>query len=221
MIIARGEFLEAGFYDPMIEAVAVMFNTIKTEDQGMRILDLGCGEGYYCRKIASYCHFGEQIILHGIDISKFAISSAAKKQPDARFIVASSKRLPYPDQYFDFVLIIFAPSDDDELKRVLKSAGHLLIVTAGPRHLWQLKELIYTEVKEHTTGSLLPQGFKLLTEQWFSFKITPNPRQRMALLQMTPFVWRASEIVQQSIHNASELEIEIDFILTMAIRSAE
>jgi 23S rRNA (guanine745-N1)-methyltransferase len=220
MMIARREFLEAGFYESMAKAVAMMIDANTTIGQSMRLLDLGCGEGYYSRKIAFYCNHSKQIALHGVDIAKFAIAAAAKKQLNARFIVASSNRLPYTDQYFDFVLRVFAPSDDDELKRVLKSSGHLLIVTPGSRHLWQLKEFIYAEVKEHSTESLVPQGFERLTAQRISYKISPTPQQRMALLQMTPFAWRANESVQQSLNSVSELDIETDFILTLAIKTA-
>ena len=221
IMIARREFLEAGFYEPMAKAVAMMIDADKTESQSMRLLDMGCGEGYYSRKIALYCNHSEQIALHGIDIAKFAIAAAAKKQPNARFVVASSNRLPYTDQYFDFVLRVFAPSDDDELKRVLKPSGHLLTVTPGPRHLWQLKEFIYAEVKEHASESLIPLGFERLSAQRISYKITPNPQQRIALLQMTPFAWRANESAQQALNSVAVLEIETDFILTLSVKIAE
>jgi 23S rRNA (guanine745-N1)-methyltransferase len=220
MMLARREFLEAGFYEPMARAVAMMIDASKADDQSIRLLDLGCGEGYYSRKMADFCKHREQIALHGIDIAKFAIAAAAKKQPDARFIVASSNRLPYPDQYFAVVLRVFSPSDDDELKRILTSSGHLLTVTPGPRHLWQLKEFIYAEVTEHASESTVPQGFKRLSAQRISYKITPDPRQRMALLQMTPFAWRANESVQQSLSNVSDLDIETDFILTLSTKTA-
>jgi 23S rRNA (guanine745-N1)-methyltransferase len=220
MLIARREFLEAGLYEPMAKAVAMMIDANRTKGQGVRFLDLGCGEGYYSRKIAFYCNDSEQIILHGVDIAKFAIAAAAKKQANARFIVASSNRLPYTKRYFDFVLRVFAPSDDDELKRVLKTSGLLLTVTPGPRHLWQLKEFIYAGVKEHASECPMPQDFERLNAQRISYKITPNPQQRMALLQMTPFAWRASASIQQFLNNVSELEIETDFILTLAIKTA-
>jgi len=118
------------------------------------------------------------------------------------------------------VLRVFAPSNDDELKRVLKPSGLLLTVTPGPRHLWQLKEFIYADIKEHAPEAVLPQGFERLTEQRISYKITPNPEQRIALLQMTPFAWRANESVQQAIKQVADLEIETDFILTLAIKTA-
>lgn len=214
MIQARREFLEAGYYEPMAEAVAMMIDA----NQPKHLLDLGCGEGYYSRKIEAFCI--SKMMLHGIDIAKFAVAASAKKQPDARFIVASSNRLPYADQYFDFVLRVFAPSNDDELKRVLKASGFLLTVTPGPRHLWQLKEFIYAEVKEHALESELPQGFERIDMQRISYKIAPNPQQRIALLQMTPFAWQANESVRQAIKDVAELEIETDFILTLAIKTA-
>jgi hypothetical protein len=64
----------------------------------------------------------------------------------------------------------------------------------------------------------LLQDFERLFSKRISYKISPNPKQRMALLQMTPFAWRANENVQQAINAASELEIETDFILTLAVK---
>ncbi len=214
MMQARREFLAAGYYEPMAKAVA----TLVAANQPKHLLDLGCGEGYYSRKIEDYC--ARQMSLHGVDIAKFAIAAAAKKQPNAQFIVASSNRLPYADRYFDFVLRVFAPSNDDELKRVLKPSGFLLMVTPGPRHLWQLKQFIYAEVKEHALASELPLGFERIDRQRLSYKIAPNPQQRIALLQMTPFAWRANESAQQAIKDSAQLEIETDFILTLALKTA-
>jgi len=214
MMQARREFLEAGYYEPVAKTVAMMVKT----SQPTHLLDIGCGEGYYSRKIAAHC--SNLMMLHGVDIAKFAIRAAAQKQANARFIVASSNRLPYADQYFDFVLRVFAPSNDDELRRILKPSGLLLTVTPGPRHLWQLKELIYAEVREHALENVVPQGFERIDSQRVSYKIAPNPQQRIALLQMTPFAWRANESVRQAIKDAEQLDIETDFILTLAIKTA-
>ncbi|MGR9014068.1 MAG: 23S rRNA (guanine(745)-N(1))-methyltransferase [Gammaproteobacteria bacterium] len=213
MIQARREFLEAGYYEPMAKALALMVEARLP----INMLDLGCGEGYYSRTMETHC--SNAMMLHGVDIAKFAVAAAAKKQPTARFIVASSNRLPYANQYFDFVLRVFSPSKDDELQRVLKPSGHLLTVTPGPRHLWQLKQFIYAEVQEHTLENIVPQGFHRIDMQRISYKISPNPQHRNALLQMTPFAWRANENVQQVIKDAAELEIETDFILTLMVKT--
>jgi 23S rRNA (guanine745-N1)-methyltransferase len=213
MMQARREFLEAGYYEPLAKAVTMLIDA----NQPKHLLDLGCGEGYYTRKIEAYS--AHPLELQGIDIAKVAIAAAAKKQPNARFIVASSNRLPYAAEYFDWVLRVFAPSNDDELKRVLKPSGLLLTVTPGPRHLWQLKQFIYTEVREHALESAVSQGFERIDIQRINYKITPNPQQRMALLQMTPFAWRTDEKVRQAIKEAEGLEIETDFILTLAVKT--
>jgi 23S rRNA (guanine745-N1)-methyltransferase len=221
MLVARRHFLESGCYEPMAKAVAMMIDTCQSTIEVFQLLDLGCGEGYYSRKIKEFCKKPETIALQGIDIAKYAIATAAKKQPNAQFVVASSNRLPYIDEYFDFILRVFAPSDDDELKRVLKSTGYLLTITPGPRHLWQLKSFIYSEVKDHSQENLVPPNFEQLTAQRISYKITPTVDQRMALLEMTPFYWRASENNQLALASASELEIEIDFVLTLSVKASD
>jgi 23S rRNA (guanine745-N1)-methyltransferase len=66
-----------------------------------------------------------------------------------------------------------------------------------------------------------PQGFNNINTQRISYKITPNSLQRLALLQMTPFAWQANETVQQAIKDADGLDIETDFILTLAIKTPD
>lgn len=217
MLGARRAFLEAGYYEPMARAVALTIAAETSEGQTMRLLDVGCGEGYYGRNISAFC---SRLELHGVDIAKAAVAAAAKKLPMARYIVASSNRLPYADGYFDSLLRVFAPSNEDELKRILKPSGRVLIVTPGPRHLAQLKAFIYSEVREHAEEIALPQGFERLGTQRISYRITPDRMERAALLQMTPFAWRANESMREAIDEPETLSIEADFILTLATKAA-
>ena len=216
MMRSRRHFLEAGFYQPMAKALAEIVDKSAVDISPMHILDMGCGEGYYSRQIEQLSTHSESLDLHGIDIAKNAIFAAAKKQANARFIVASNKRLPYADNYFDLIFRVYAPSNDSEITRILKPSGLLLTVTPGPRHLWQLKEFIYKEVKEHNIEPILPMGFKSLESSRVSYTIKPDQEQRMALLQMTPFAWRAKGEAMHNIQHAKGLVIETDFILTLA-----
>lgn len=220
MMRARRNFLEAEFYQPMAQALTNIIDQHMPENATMRILDVGCGEGYYCRQIEALSEHPDHLDLHGIDIAKNAIFAAAKKQQNARFIVASNKSMPYADQYFDLLLRVYAPSSDKEITRLLKPNGLLLTVTPGPRHLWQLKEFIYQEVKEHPVEVALPADFTQIDSQRISYKIKPDQDQRMALLQMTPFAWRANAETQNNIKRANELDIETDFILTLAVKNS-
>lgn len=221
MMRSRRHFLEAGFYQPLAESLASMIDKHATENSTMRILDMGCGEGYYSRQIEALCKKSTNLELHGLDIAKNAIFAAAKKQANAHFIVASNKRMPYADHYFDLIMRIYAPSNDAEIERLLKPNGLLLFVTPGPRHLWQLREFIYKEVKLHDIDISLPKGFEQIESQRISYKIKPDQQQRMALLQMTPFAWRAKGDVKNSIQLANGLEIETDFILTLAVKKQD
>lgn len=216
MMRARRNFLEAGFYQPMALAITQVIDKHIPANATMHILDVGCGEGYYSRQIEACTKHPNNIDLHGIDIAKNAIFAAAKKQTNARFIVASNKSMPYASQYFDLLLKVYAPSNDKEIIRLLKPNGLLLTITPGPRHLWQLKEFIYQKVKEHTVEVSLPEGFTQTESQRISYTIQPDQEQRMALLQMTPFAWRANAATQKKIQHANKLEIETDFILTLS-----
>ncbi len=219
MMRARRNFLEAGFYQEMAKAITAMIDHHRTTDAMMHILDMGCGEGYYSRQIELHSKDSVHLDLHGIDIAKNAILAAAKKQARARFIVASNKRMPYADHYFDLLLRVYAPSNDAEVQRLLKPGGLLLIVTPGPRHLWQLREFIYKDVKAHHTDIALPKHFSQIDSQQITYKIQPDPDQRMALLQMTPFAWRANQEILAQIKQADNLEIEVDFLLTLSKNS--
>ena len=219
MLTARRLFLEADFYEPLARAIALMIDTVQPLTPKAHILDLGCGEGYYARKIIELCKRPEHIQLYGNDISKFAMTAAAKKQKTAQFIVASSNKLPYATDTFDIVYRVFAPSDATELLRLIKPAGYLLTVTPGPRHLWQLKEHIYTAVTEHTEDAEIPPGFTPITSQRVSYKISPDAAHREALLEMTPFAWSASEAIKDTLKRLKELDIEADFIVTLSVKS--
>jgi 23S rRNA (guanine745-N1)-methyltransferase len=220
MLNARRAFLETGHYRPLAQAIAAMVFAQQPATPALRVLDVGCGEGYYDRQLSQLCPPNQPLELHGADIAKTAIVAAAKKLPTARYIVASSNRLPYPDQYFDVLLRVFAPSNDAELLRLLKPAGRLLIVTPAPRHLTQLKAIIYAQAREHAEAIDLPVGFERLDSQRISYIITPDRTERAALLQMTPFAWRANKNSQQALTEPEELHIEADFILTLATKTA-
>ena len=216
MLQARQQFLAAGYYQPLAEAIAQLLDSQIPDGTASRLLDLGCGEGYYSRQLASRTGSHRTIEFHGVDIAKFAIASAAKQHRNGHFVVASTQRLPYPNAYFDILLRVFAPSNATEMLRVLKPDGLMLLVTPGPRHLWQLKEFIYAEVKEHALEAELPEQCHVVSQQRCQYRITPTSEHRMTLLQMTPFAWRANLEAQARIAAAEQLEIETDFVLTLA-----
>lgn len=163
MMQARRAFLDAGHYQPLRETVAAVLGE-KLTDNATCMLDIGCGEGYYTATFAAVAR-EKGAETFGLDVSKVAIRAAAKRYCAVTFCVASSHRLPFDDGSMDAVVRIYAPCKADELARVVKVGGWVITVTPGPRHLMELKGLIYEEVRLHAPHSEQLAGFTLKQEQ--------------------------------------------------------
>ena len=133
MVAARRRFLGAGHYQTLADAL------IQTMGHPQRLADLGCGEGYFT---AALCRVASEV--YGLDISKVAVKAACK-QAGAKFVVASTMRLPFLNDTFDAVTVIMAPTGDDIL-RVLKQGGIFCRVLPGEHHFVELRELAYREL---------------------------------------------------------------------------
>lgn len=129
---ARRRLHEGGYSAPLLEAIAALL-AAEPED---RVLDAGCGEGFYLGSLASRtgCE------AHGVDLSVPAIQSAAKRYPDCTWVVANADRfLPYPDGCFTRVMTITARSHPAEFRRVLGTGGRLLVAVPSPEDLMELR----------------------------------------------------------------------------------
>lgn len=222
MIQARRAFLQAGFYQPLSDAINQMMLslTLPTEPN---LLDIGCGEGYYSARLQQALH--AQMAPHGqfygIDISKAAVKAAAKQYPQLQVAVASSYQLPFADQSIAALLRIYAPSKAAELARVCQLGGYLLTVTPAPQHLLQLKQRIYSEVRLHSDHINGEEGFVHTTRQQLSWTFQPQDAAALAqLLQMIPLGYRFTpEIRQQLLLDLPA--IQLDFYLDLYQRSEQ
>lgn len=103
---------------------------------GDRVLDAGCGLGYFLLALQ-----GKGAELHGIDVSPASVQYVREHiTPHAR--TGSVERIPYPDNTFDRVLFceVIEHVEDDaralrEIRRVLKPDGRLVVTTPSLRGL--------------------------------------------------------------------------------------
>ncbi|MBE4606860.1 23S rRNA (guanine(745)-N(1))-methyltransferase [Vibrio navarrensis] len=213
MMQARRRFLEGGHYDPMRQKVAQLCQTF-LQGSAHRLLDIGCGEGYYTDQVArSLSAQYAEATTHGLDISKVAIRFAAKRYPSSQFCVASSHRLPFADHAFDGILRIYAPCKAEELARCVADNGVVITVTPAARHLVQFKENIYSDVKLHDEEPEQIEGFVLQQQEKLNYMMTLSGAEAFDLLQMTPFAWRASDEFRQALRSAHHFDCEADFML--------
>ncbi|TKI08199.1 23S rRNA (guanine(745)-N(1))-methyltransferase [Martelella alba] len=213
MMRARRAFLDAGYYQPMRDAAMAMITGLQTAAKA-RWLDIGCGEGYYTSALeTALAGRGGDIQAYGLDIAKPAVRAAAKRYPRVRFCVASSQRLPFVDHGLDGVLRIYAPCNPAEVYRVLTPDGLLVTVAPGPRHLYQLKERIYSQVMLHPLRDEVLPGFTAAAERRLRFELVLPGTAAGELLLMTPFAWKATPEIITALTALPKFVCETDFIL--------
>lgn len=98
-----------------------------------KILDLGCGNGIYTKKIMKLVTATE---AYGIDIKQTSLKEAEKRGITGIRADLNTDRLPFDDDYFDLIIFLdvieHLLNPDNALKeayRVLKSRGHFIIMT--------------------------------------------------------------------------------------------
>jgi len=68
---------------------------------GLRVLELGCGEGSFLRTLLS--HGAEPRLTDGLDLRAGRVAAARRLAPGARLSAADGAALPYRSDVFDFV----------------------------------------------------------------------------------------------------------------------
>lgn len=231
MMNARRQFLRAGFYTPLVNAlfeqILSRIHANLRSPEPFTLLDLGCGEGYYLESLAKKCQTSPHpaLAFYGLDISKAAIRKAASSAKlllsslggvadiSLDYAIASSAHVPVGKQSLDAVITVFAPVSASELIRILKPDGVFIRVVPGSRHLFQLRSKIYTNVHLHEK---LPveSGFELMSEISVQYLLQLDSSQKIAhLLAMTPFNWSGREHDRETLLHESTLDVEADFLI--------
>lgn len=216
MVAARRRFLDAGGYQPIADAVSRAVLKAVPADATVSCLDAGCGEGYYLRQLAAAATGGPALALLGLDISKWAVLSAAKQDRRANWIVGSNARLPVLPGTLDRVLCMFGFPVYAEFARVLKRDGQLLQVDAGPDHLRELRQLIYPSLRpERPARPHAPQGFVALPTETVRYALDLVGSGQIAdLLAMTPHLYRATAAGRARAAALTALSVTVDVRLT-------
>ena len=137
MVQARADFLAAGHFASLAAGVAEAARDAAgaTAEPGC-VADLGAGTGYYLAAVLGQLPERDGLAL---DISKFAVRKAARAHPRIGAVACDAwRRLPVADSAAILALNVFAPRDGAELRRILRPAGRLIVVTPAADHLGEL-----------------------------------------------------------------------------------
>lgn len=190
----RQQILEAGFYQAILDAVSDLLASSKTT---ITILDIGCGEGFYSRKLQE-SH--SEKTFYAFDISKDSVQIAAKSEPNwaVNWFVGDLARLPIKDANMDILLDIFSPANYGEFRRVLSKDGILIKVIPTENHLKEIRQRIQDQLtnKEYSNQDIkehFQEHFTILSSQTASLTKTITAEQLQALLSMTPLLFHVDQ----------------------------
>ncbi len=205
MVAARQRFLNAGYYQPVAEALSSAIFPKGISEASISCLDAGCGEGYYLRHLAGSAPENTSLEFLGLDISKWAVLSAAKQDKNPAWVVGSNANLPVQSETLDRILCLFGFPVYPEFARVLRPGGEIILIDAGPDHLRELREIIYPELKDpRQVPDTAPDGFTNVDVSVVRYNLTlPDKGAISDLLAMTPHLYRATA---EGLSQAAELE---------------
>lgn len=190
----RQQILEAGFYQAILEAVSDLLSNSKN---AKTILDIGCGEGFYSRKLQE-SHSDKT--FHAFDISKDSVQIAAKSEPNwaVNWFVGDLARLPIKDASMNILLDIFSPANYGEFRRVLSKDGILIKVIPTENHLKEIRQKVQDQLtnKDYSNQDIknhFQDYFTILSSQTASLTKTITTEQLQALLSMTPLLFHVDQ----------------------------
>lgn len=130
--------------------------------QGMKVLDLGCGRGFYTKALA-LLHPGVQI--SALDLNEEYLNQAIKlaTEKNVSFVKADARDLPFIAESFDFVVcseVLEHIKEDGEvimeIYRVLKKEGKVIFTVPSSNYPflwdplnWILEKLFQRHVPSH------------------------------------------------------------------------
>ena len=120
--------------------------TLLPEGKCRRVIDLGCGTGYFCQPLRSRYPGSEYV---GIDLAEAMVHRAGRLHQAnlAGFVVGDMEALPLNNASCDRIYINLAlqwsrnlPQTLAELRRVVTDNGVIAIATLGPQTLIELRQ---------------------------------------------------------------------------------
>ena len=213
----RQQILESGFYQAILEVVSDLLSNSKN---AKTILDIGCGEGFYSRKLQE-SHLDKT--FYAFDISKDSVQIAAKSEPNwaVNWFVGDLARLPIKDASMDILLDIFSPANYGEFRRVLSKDGILIKVIPTKNHLKEIRQKVQDQLtnKDYSNQDIknhFQNNFTILSSKTASLTKPITVEQLQALLSMTPLLFH---IDQSKIDwsQLTEITIEAEILVGKAL----
>lgn len=211
---SRRLIFEHGYYEPLAENMYHLVEEHQKNKNSFRVLDAGCGEGYYDWYLQNRLQNAE---IYAFDNRKEAVKMGAQKCREIKWFVGNLANLPMQTETVDMLVEIFAPSNYSEFARVLKKDGCLLKVIPGEGYLKELRQAI-GNISEKASYSSRPveeyfsKHMKLHKKVELSYTRSVSAAIVKHFLQMSPLMF-GKDISSVNAENINQLTFEFILLL--------
>ena len=213
----RQQILESGFYQAILKGIS---DILATKPSAKTVLDIGCGEGFYSRKLQE-SHSDKT--FYAFDISKDSVQIAAKSETnwEVNWFVGDLARLPIKNASMDILLDIFSPANYGEFRRVLSKDGILIKVIPTENHLKEIRQMVQEQLtkKDYSNQDIkehFQEHFSIQSSQIASLTKPITAEQRQALLSMTPLLFHVDQS-KIDWSQLTEITIEAEILVGKAL----
>lgn len=133
-VISRKGWKKYISHDDRFEIMIRYFNQELSDKKGVKILDVGCGDGVYEKNIKK--DILKDNFFVGLDFSTTQLERSAQIFDEVKEMNFEKDKIPFSENYFDYVVcsevlehLFFPEHILSEIKRVLKPGGKLIITT--------------------------------------------------------------------------------------------
>lgn len=228
MLRARREFLSQGYYAPISDGIADLLDPFLPDGDTV-LCDSGCGEGWHTLRFtnALFAKGDRRILTLGFDASKYGAACGMKNarrdgistalSGDAAmsvcFCPGNLFSLPVADGSVSAVISMFAPVAVTENLRLLRDDGYLVVAASGKEHLWEMRELLYTDV-QYVEKEPVYDGFTLVETRPVRYTIDLPDRATIEnLFMMTPFYYKTTAAGKARLLEKDALSVTVDVVL--------
>lgn len=203
---ARGIVFKNNFYSEVLEVLVGLIEKYSIDN----LVDVGCGEGYYIRKLKEVF---PQKYFYGLDNSRDAIEIAVKEDKLNPYMIANLATLPFKEESVSAILNILTPANYDEFFRVIGDEGYLIKVIPNSDYLKEIRKL--TLAKDYTnndTVRLIEENCTII-ERCRVRKTTKIDRFIAEnFLKMTPLTF-SKDISGEDIERLKEITIDLEILV--------
>ena len=224
-VMARHRWLERGHAKGLIEALGPWLKIDVAEERSaetqadqmsnQRTLDLGCGEGTFGPAL-----FGDSPNDYcGIDLSRRAIKLAARRWPEATWVLANADRvLPVADRSIARVVSLFGRRPTTEIARVLSDDGVCAVAVPGEEDLIELRERVQAEGHrrsrwERVVDEMGATGLALVEHRLWTDQVELNVEEISDALAMTYRAVRKSQQERLATVGSMKVTLAADLML--------